>query len=82
MSEFAVVLNQAMELPTSARADLAFRLLESLDALDNHPGANTDLASLILHREALVDSGNFVAYGVAEAKEILDRKIAERRAAS
>lgn len=82
MSEFAVVLNQAMELPTPARADLAYRLLESLDGHDTHPGAEMDLAALIIEREALVDSGNFVAYDVSEAKQRLDRMLAERRAAS
>jgi hypothetical protein len=82
MSDFAGLLNQALELPTPARADLAYRLLESLDGNDTHPGSEVDLAAMIVQREALVDSGNFTAYDVPEAKQRLDRMLDERRRTS
>jgi hypothetical protein len=71
MNDFAGLLNQALELPTPARADLAYRLLESLDNdHDTHPGSQVDLSALIMEREALVDSGNFTAYGAQEEKQL------------
>jgi hypothetical protein len=68
MPEFAEVVSHAMGLPIEERADLAHRLIVSLE--DETTTAQETLEELLVARQRRMASGDFVAY---EASETLDR---------
>lgn len=68
MADFAEVACQAMELPLEQRADLAHRLIISLDKAP--PVGEESLQDLLVARQKRVESGACTTY---EASETLAR---------
>lgn len=68
MPGFAEVVSHAMELPVGERADLAHRLIVSLE--EEPASEHETLEELLVARQRRVQSGDFVAY---EASETLER---------
>jgi len=76
MSEFAEVVSHAMGLPAGERADLAHRLIVSLE--EETAGEQGTLEDLLVVRQRRVQSGDFVAYEAAETLERIKQSLARR----
>lgn len=67
MPEFAEVVSHAMGLPVGQRADLAHRLIVSLE--EEPASAQGTLEGILVARQRRVQSGDFVAYDASETLE-------------
>jgi putative addiction module component (TIGR02574 family) len=68
------LLDEALDLPDSERAELAARLIESLDAAEQDD-VDAAWAAEIESRCAALDSGEAVASDWAEVRARIDREI-------
>ena len=68
MAEYAEVISQAMDMPLEKRAELAHRLIISLEQERTEPAGT--LEDVLVARQQRVRQGNYVAL---DAKETLDR---------
>jgi putative addiction module component (TIGR02574 family) len=68
------LLDEALDLPDSERAELAARLIESLDAAEQDD-VDTAWAAEIERRCAALDSGEAVASDWTEVRARIDREI-------
>ena len=76
MAEFAKVVSQALGLPAEKRADLAHRLIVSLEQQRTEPEAS--LEEIIVARQQRVQSGNYTAYEATESLDHIKQSLDER----
>lgn len=76
MLEFADVASQAMELPRDQRADLAHRLIVSLDEARNN--TEESLEDLLVARQERVQSGEFSVFEASETLDHMRRSLRNR----
>jgi hypothetical protein len=76
MAEFVEVASQAMALPVDQRADLAHRLIISLDEARNE--TEESLEDLRVARQERVRSGEFSVYEASETLDHIRRSLGNR----
>jgi hypothetical protein len=76
MPEFVEVVSHAMGLPIEERADLAHRLIISLE--EETTREQDSLEELLVARQRRMQSGNFVAYEASETLERIRQSLEQR----
>jgi len=79
MSDAGDVFSQALDLPDSQRADLAYRLMLSLEPAELEDQAEDRWAAEIAARQELIRRGDYTAYDWQETVHRIRTRLAERK---
>jgi hypothetical protein len=76
MSDFSAVLTQALDLSSAERANLAHRLLESLDGLQDDAALDdTELEDLVAERQQMLQRGECEVHDWRDAMAQVERDL-------